>query len=33
MHIHYDASNTAVASGFGYALNLSRQVVTGGGSR
>lgn len=26
MHIHYDASNTAVASGFGYALNLSHQA-------
>lgn len=29
MHIHYDASNTDVASGFGYALNLSRQLVGG----
>ena len=26
MHIRYDASNTAVASGFGYARNLSRQA-------
>lgn len=26
MHIHYDASNTAVASGIGDALNLSRQA-------
>ena len=33
MHNYYDASNTAVASGFGYALSLSRQVVTGGGPR
>lgn len=33
MHIHYDASNTAVASGFGYAPNLSRQMVTGRGAR
>ena len=29
MHIHYDASNTAVASGFCDAPNLSRQVVGG----
>ena len=29
MHIHCDASNTAAASGFGDALNLSRQVVGG----
>ncbi len=26
MHIHYDAINTAAASGFGYALNLSHQA-------
>jgi hypothetical protein len=29
MHIHYDAINTDVASGFCDALNLSRQVVGG----
>lgn len=26
MHIHYDASNTDVASGFGQSRNLSRQA-------